>query len=67
MFEKIIKGFYPKTKFYYESNIEHIDGSQTIVDRDLTMVADDDREIVKHIKPLIVENFKETMPKYFNI
>ena len=67
MFEKIIKGFYPKTKFYYESNIEHIDGSQTIVDKNLTMVADDDREIVKHIKPLVVENFKETMPITSNL
>ena len=31
------------------------------------MVADDDREIVKHIKPLIVENFKEKMPITSNL
>ena len=36
MFEKLIKGFYPKTKFVYNGNCEpsHIDGWQNIVNED---------------------------------
>ena len=36
MFEKTIKGFYPKTKFVYNGNVDptHIDGWQNIVNED---------------------------------